>query len=63
MLSRALNHSEVLEGTLCCKDTETERQTICPERDYVGLEETHILLVEKYFGIRGENSVIRGTHT
>lgn len=63
MLSCALNHSEVLEGALCCKDVETERQTICPERDCVGLEETHILLAERYLSIRGENSVIRNTHT
>lgn len=63
MLSCALNHSEVWEGALCCKETETERQTICPESDCVGPEETHILLAERYLSIRGENSVIRNTHT
>lgn len=63
MLSCALNHSEVLEGALCCKDTETERQTICPEKDCVGLEETHILLAERYLSIRGENFVIHNAHT
>lgn len=50
-------------GALCCKDTETERQTICPGRNCVGLEKTHILLAKRYLSIRGENSVIRNVNT
>lgn len=63
MLSCALNRSEVLQGASSCKDIETERQTLCPGTDCVGLEETHILLAERYLSIRGENSVIRDAHT
>lgn len=50
-------------GALCFKDTETERQTICPGRNCVGLEKTHILLAKRYLSIRGENSVIRNVNT
>lgn len=54
MLSFARNHSEVLEGAFCCKDTEADSR---PGRDCVETAETHFL-VERYSRIRGKNPVI-----